>query len=88
MEMREGVGPRTVLYGRSGCHLCDAARAVVVAVCDRLGEAYVERDVDADPALVAAYGDQVPVVTVDGIQVGFWRIDPERLSARLAAAPI
>ena len=80
--------PRTVLYGRVGCHLCDDARAVVAAVCARAGEGYLERDVDTDAALVTAYGDQVPVVTVDGVQVGFWRIDPDRLAARLGVAPI
>jgi glutaredoxin len=88
MGIDEGTVPRTVLYGRAGCHLCEAARTVVAAVCGRLGEAYLERDVDADPALLAAYGDQVPVVTVDGVQVGFLRIDPDRLASRLAATPI
>ncbi|GAA1716430.1 hypothetical protein GCM10009809_10660 [Isoptericola hypogeus] len=35
--------------------------------------------------LVAKYGDYVPVVEVDGVQQGFWRVDGARLARRLAA---
>lgn len=74
---------RVLLYGRSGCHLCDDARAVVAAVTAELGTGFDEVDVDTDPDLVRRYGDEVPVVCVDGRQVGFWRIDPARLRAAL-----
>ena len=70
---------RVVLYVRAGCHLCSEARLVVTSVTT----AFTEIDVDGDPALVARYGDQVPVVTVDDRQIGFWRIDPVRLRAAL-----
>lgn len=75
---------RVVLLGRAGCHLCDEARQVVREVCERVGATWEERDVDADPAL-SRFGDLVPVVMVDGIQQGFWRIDPERLERALEA---
>lgn len=74
---------RVLLYGRTGCHLCDEARAVVVAVTRELGVDVEEIDVDSDPDLVRRYGDEVPVVCVDGRQIGFWRIDPARLRAAL-----
>lgn len=74
---------RVLLYGRTGCHLCEEARAVVVAVTGELGADFEEIDVDADPDLVRRYGDEVPVVCVDGRQIGFWRIDPARLRAAL-----
>jgi glutaredoxin len=80
--------PRTVLYGRAGCHLCEDARAVVAQVCAERGEPYLEVDVDSDPLLVARHGDAVPVVTVDGVQVGFWRIEAARLGAALDRSPI
>lgn len=75
---------RLTLYTRAGCHLCDEARAVVARACAALGQDWTEADVDADPALRARYGDEVPVATVDGEVVGFWRIDPERLREALA----
>lgn len=76
-----------VVYSRADCHLCDEARAVVAAVCAEMGETWQEIDIDAEPALVERYGDYVPVVEVDGVQQGFWRIDAARLARRLARPP-
>jgi hypothetical protein len=73
-----------VLFSRPGCHLCDAARAVVETVAAEFGERYTERDITLDPAELSAYGDSIPVVTVDGVQVDFWRISEDRLRAALA----
>ena len=74
---------RVVLYSRQGCHLCDEARRVVVAECDRARTGFAEVDVDADPALQARYGEYVPVVEVDGTVQGFWQIDPARVREAL-----
>ena len=68
---------RVTLYTRQGCHLCGDARAVVEEVSRASGVDYLEVDVDTDPALRERYGDEVPVVTVDGDVVGFWRIDAQ-----------
>ncbi len=77
--------PHTViLYSRVGFHLCDDARAVVEAVCAERGATYEEVDIDGDPELKARYGDEIPVVTVDGQTVGFWRIEAERLHRALS----
>ena len=70
---------RVVLYVRAGCHLCEEARRVVAAVCERAGVGWGEVDVDTDPALAAEHGEFVPVVTVDGVRRGVWRVDPARL---------
>ena len=80
---------RVVLYSRPGCHLCDEARVVVREVCAAAREAWREVDIESDPsgALVERYGDYVPVVEVDGVQQGFWRVDAARLARRLAAEP-
>lgn len=74
---------RVVLYTRLGCHLCDAARAVVEKVTAELGERYVERDITLDPRDLSAYVDSIPVVVVDGVQVDFWRVSEDRLRAAL-----
>ena len=75
--------PRVTLYGRSGCHLCDDARAAIAAVCAELGESFTEVDIDSDPALRERFSDEVPVTFVDGRQHDFWRVDPQRLRAAL-----
>ena len=75
-----------MLYGRVGCHLCDTAREIVEAVCAEQRVAWTEVDVDDDPtgALASEYGDYVPVVTVDGVQQGFWQVDRARLARALS----
>jgi Glutaredoxin and related proteins len=72
------------MYTRAGCHLCDDALQVVSEVCTAQGADFELVDIDADPALRERYGEQVPVVTVDGNTVGFWRIDAEVLRQALA----
>ncbi len=82
---------RIVLYGRAGCHLCDDARAVVVRVSAATGAPWGEVDVDAPRAdgrdLRAEMGELVPVVEVDGVRRGYWRVDENRLLRALAAGP-
>lgn len=84
MEPDDVRPERVVVYTRAGCHLCDDAIGVVAAVCGDAGVAWRTVDVDADPQLVEAYGEYVPVVTVDGVQQGFWRIDAGRLARLLS----
>ncbi len=67
------------LLTRPGCHLCADARAVVNAVAGRTGVQVTELNVDDDLELRAEYGDMVPVVLIDGVQHGYFRIDADRL---------
>jgi len=55
-----------VLYTRSGCHLCDEARSVILSVRAREPFAYDEVDIDTHDDLLRDYGIRIPVVTVDG----------------------
>lgn len=80
----KGQGPRIELFGRAACTLCDEARDLILGICEETGETFTELDVDSDPTLRNEYGELVPVVLVDGEQVGYWRIDPKRLRAALA----
>ncbi|HEY6748740.1 MAG TPA: glutaredoxin family protein [Mycobacteriales bacterium] len=75
---------RTVeLLAREGCHLCDDARRLVQRVAAEAGVAWTEVDVDTDPRLRAEFGDLVPVVRVDGKELGYWRIDEGKLRRAL-----
>ncbi len=76
---------RVLLLTRSGCHLCDDARAVVARVVAECGERFVESDVSADADNLRRYGEQIPVVFVDDVQVDFWRVSEPRLRAALTA---
>jgi glutaredoxin len=78
---------RVVLYVRAGCHLCEVARDLVAGLAQEGGTGWREVDIDAsdDPTLARRYGELVPVVTVDGVQQGYWRLDADRLRRALTA---
>jgi glutaredoxin len=57
---------RVVLYTRQGCHLCADAHQVLEEARQRHGFGLESVDIDTDPELVDRYGEQVPVVLVDG----------------------
>ncbi len=75
--------PRISLLTRPGCHLCADARDVVAMVAAEVGVGWTEQSVDDDPALAGRYGEQVPVVFVDGRVHDYWRVDAARLRAAL-----
>jgi hypothetical protein len=75
--------PHVRLLVRAGCHLCEEARPLVARLAREAGAEVEELDVDDDDALFEAYSDLVPVVLVDGVEQGRWRLEPDRLRAAL-----
>jgi hypothetical protein len=70
---------------RDGCHLCEEAWRQLEVARRRYGFTLTAANVDADPDLLALYGDCVPVVLVNG-QVRFrGRINPMLLTRLLRA---
>lgn len=65
-----------LLYSRPGCHLCDDARAVILAERARTPFAFEEIDISGDHALELEYGIRIPVVLVDGEELFELRVDP------------
>jgi hypothetical protein len=78
---------RLTLYGRPECHLCHEMRAVVDVVRSDVPFDLDEVDIDGDPALVAAYGEEIPVLLVNGRKAFKYRVTPAALRARLAREP-
>jgi glutaredoxin len=80
------VTSRVTLYVRPGCHLCDDARQVVETVCAEADATWDEVDIDSagSDSLRERMTDIVPVVEVDGHQVGYWRIRADNVRAALA----
>jgi glutaredoxin-like protein DUF836 len=75
---------RVTLISRDGCHLCEDAEAVL----DRIVPGQWTRvDVDSDVGLERDYGDRVPVVLLDGVEHGYWRVEEARLLRDLARQP-
>jgi glutaredoxin len=76
-------------YSKPGCHLCEDARKVVDEVVARLGAAgqasvdVEEIDILGDPELQNRYGEEIPVVLIDGKMHTYWRVDAARLEKAL-----
>ena len=47
---------------RPQCHLCDAARPIVISEAKRAGWIVVELNIDSDEQLVGIYGLRIPVL--------------------------
>jgi glutaredoxin len=72
-----------VLFGREGCCLCDDAREVLERVRRRRAFDFQERDIERDEALLRAYLERIPVVTIDGIEMFELFVDESELERRL-----
>ncbi|MET7991289.1 glutaredoxin family protein [Amycolatopsis sp. NPDC005232] len=68
---------------RAGCHLCEVAEAEVARICGELDVPWELADVDSDAEWRAEYGDQVPVILIDGAEHGYWRVEEERFRRAL-----
>ena len=73
------------VYTRVDCHLCEEALQQVAAIAAETGASWSAVDVDADLDDRAEYGDRVPVILVDGVEHGYYRVEPERLRRALLA---
>ena len=71
------------LIGKPGCHLCDEARTVVVAVCAERGVPWRELSILDDDELAAQHWERIPVVLVDEREVAFWHITADQLRSAL-----
>ena len=71
------------LYTRPGCHLCDDARAVLLAERSRAVFELREIDIESSGDLVAAYGLRIPVVVIDGREAFEYVVDPDDLRGAL-----
>lgn len=74
---------RVELYARAECHLCQEAKKVLERVRREIPFELNEVDVDSDPALREQYGEQVPVLFVQGEKAFKYRIDERKLRRRL-----
>jgi len=78
--------PDLILYSRQGCHLCDEARAILLALLDARradglpSPALIERDIADDPTWERAFFASIPVV-----ELGDRRVELATSVAKLRA---
>ncbi len=67
------------LYTRADCHLCEEAKATLQPLLAEFGISLREVDVDTDPELRTRFGEEVPVLLLNGRKVAKYRVDVKRL---------
>ena len=81
------VVSKLTLLSRAYCHLCDEMHDALQPLAMAAGVPVVVIDVDAAPALAAAYGDLVPVLFAGepgaGAELCRYRLDRTRVEAAL-----
>lgn len=73
------------LYHRRGCHLCDEMLEAVELRIVGLDITVETVDIDNDAALTAQFGQDIPVLEADGLEICRHRLDPERFNTWLSA---
>ena len=75
------------IYTRPGCHLCDDMKALVARVARALPDpiAIDEIDISSDRELEGRYGQEIPVLFVNGRKAAKYRITEHELKQILDA---
>ena len=84
--MQKAGGIQLVLYSRPDCHLCDEMKELIAQELPDHEASLTEIDVSTDPALEASYGQQIPVLFVNGKKAFKFRTTREALRERLQRA--
>jgi hypothetical protein len=82
------MSPRLTLYTRAGCCLCDEMKAALGRAAAAFPFALEEIDVDSAPDLRDRYGDEVPVLLIDGRKAFKYRVTDGELRRRLQRSRI
>ncbi len=71
------------VFSRHGCHLCDVAIETLEPLKSELNFDLEKIYIDGDLELEKLYGEQVPVIHIDGVHHDFFKVDPERFRSSL-----
>ncbi|MCM3729392.1 glutaredoxin family protein [Neobacillus cucumis] len=71
------------LYTRNHCPLCDKAKAAIIELQAQWKFQLEEIDIETSDELTERYGLMIPVVHLDGEEVGFGFVDKNDISNRL-----
>ena len=71
------------VYSRKNCHLCDVAVEKLETVKIELNFEIEKIYIDGDTELTTKYGEEVPVIHIDGKHHDMFRVDLERFRSSL-----
>ena len=72
-----------IFYTRPGCHLCEAAKAEMLAA--GCGDEYVleEVNIETDALLQEQYGWEIPVIFINGVKAFKYRLTADEFKRKL-----
>ncbi len=71
------------IYTRPGCHLCEDAKANILASGCTADFTIEEINIDQDATLKARYQYDIPVILINGIKVFKYYVDPKEFKRKL-----
>jgi glutaredoxin len=74
---------RLLLYSRVDCCLCDEMKTVIRRVAERTPIEVEEIDIDSSADLKRKYGEEVPVLFINGRKAFKHQVTARQLAARL-----
>ncbi len=75
--------PSLTLYSRPGCCLCDDMKAIVAEAQADTAFTVTEIDISAQPELEARFGQDIPVLFINGRKAFKYRVTAGALRRRL-----
>jgi glutaredoxin len=71
------------VYSRNGCHLCENAVNTLEGMREELAFNIDVIYIDGNPELEKLYGNEVPVIHINGEHHDFFKVDAERFRTSL-----
>jgi glutaredoxin len=71
---------KVTVYSRTGCHLCEIAIDLIKSVKQENNFSLEIKLIDNNSELEKEYGEQVPVILIEGKVHDYWRVDLERFT--------
>ena len=79
------MNSKVVIYSRANCHLCEEAEKNVREVLIEIHFDLEVIDINGDQELERLYGEEVPVITINGDMHDYYKVDKQRLLKALRA---
>jgi glutaredoxin len=74
---------QVILYTRAGCHLCEEAKAEMLAAGCSDEYTLKEVNIDTDASLKERYGWEIPVVVINGIKAFKYRLTADEFKRKI-----
>ena len=75
---------KVIIYSRPGCHLCEVAKEKIRQSDCRDEYTVEEINIETDPILLERYRNDIPVITIDGVEAFRHRVSSEEFAIALS----